>query len=92
VWSICGRGEPNSKKRSNAVANKQKEYLVTDTSFFTVNSVPVIAEYRFQTIEEVKPQPQGGKFWKFYKAALVAFVWVWLILLALVIHNLISGH
>ena len=72
------------------MANSQKEYLVTDASFFTVNSVyPVITEYRFQMVEEVKPQPKGGKFWKFYKAAWVAFVWMWLILLALVILNLI---
>lgn len=50
------------------MANDPKEYLVTDASFYTVHpEYPVIAKYRFQLIEEIKPQPKGGKFWKFCK-------------------------
>ena len=46
---------------------------------------PVISEYRFQMIEEIKPQPKGGRCWKFCK------YFVLYVIAALMIAGFITG-
>jgi hypothetical protein len=69
------------------VATKQKDYLVTDASLYTMHPVhPVITEHRFQMIEEIKPQSKRSFFRAVALGAFIMFC-AFLILGAVVGHH-----
>jgi hypothetical protein len=63
---------------------KQKDYLVTDASIYTVH--PVVTEHRVRVIEEVEPFSDSEKVW----GKIIA--WVFIIFCFVVIGNLLGCH
>ena len=71
------------------MATKQKEYLVTDGSFYTMHpTLPLVTEHRLQLVEEIPTPSFGDKLWNVLKRA---FQVVGVIFIVLFIIGLISG-